>query len=130
MHEFFQIFVINARTVTFIFFEGPPGPGIAISHRGSTDSEGVGNACEGDGAAGDRAQELRDAWDKADIEHLECVAGLQQCPEDSVIICWVTRISRCVTLISEGRLTFSHAPHPKVMEIKDLKVRTAGLEKR
>ena len=76
MLEFRQIVVIHPRTVIFKFLEGLPGPEIAISHRGATNLEGVGNAYEGDRAAGDRAQELRGARVQANVEHLECVTGL------------------------------------------------------
>ena len=42
----------------------------------------------------------------------------------------VTGISRRFTLISGRRLTFVDGPHAGFMEVKDLKVRAAGLEKR
>jgi len=53
MRELRQIFVVQARDAIFKFFEGLPGPGIAISHRGVTNAEWVGNVYEGDGAARD-----------------------------------------------------------------------------
>jgi len=91
MRELCQIVVTHGPEAIFKFFEGIPGPGIAISHRGVTNPEWVGNVYEGDGGARDRAQELREAWGKADVEYLECVAGLQQCPDDSAIICQGSR---------------------------------------
>ena len=77
IRELRQIFVIHVRTIIFVLLEGSPGPRIAINHGGSTDPEWVGNAYEGDGAAGDRTQELCDAWKKDNVEHLERVTGLQ-----------------------------------------------------
>ena len=84
--ELRQLLVSHTPGAIFKFFERLPGPGVAKSRRGVTNLEWIGNAYEGDGAARDRAQELRNVCDKADAEPLECVAGLQQCPKDSVTI--------------------------------------------
>jgi len=52
MCELYQTVVM--RMAMFKFFEGLPGPGIAVSYRGVTDPAGVGNVYEVDEAAGDR----------------------------------------------------------------------------
>jgi len=86
MRELCQLIFIHDR-MPFKRLEALPGPGVGISRWGIAPPVGVVDAYKGYGAAGDRAQELRDAREQADGKLLERVTGPQKCLEGLQIVC-------------------------------------------